>query len=144
MVMACGYKQENYCKCYRQKIEDFNNEKICDNCLNKTEIFTEKDKRRLLYQAYSDASKKKSAYDVMYMRGIYGHDSQLNDDFDSIYYDGYTLWLVVHKKYKYINGKDILDSFRNMQFMCMRIPKRVRREAKRIELMCEREKPWWH
>lgn len=140
MIIECGYKKEYFCNCY--KIEIDNNTDKCIGCSNIIEVYTEKDKRILLYKSFSDANKEKSAYDVMYMRGIYGHHSAIKDDFDSIYYSGYTIWLVLHKKYKYLCDRDILDAFYNMQFMNMKIPKRVRREARRIGLKCEREHLW--
>ena len=84
------------------------------------------------------AGKEKSAYDVMYVRGIYGHSSALRNDFDALFYRGYTIWLLIHKKYKYIDRWDILMAYESMQLMCMRIPKRIRREALRIKRNCEK------
>lgn len=144
VVIKCGYKKDNFCNCYKTEIDNKTNK--CRDCSNKIEIYTEKDKRVLLYKSFSDANKEKNAYDVMYMRGIYGHHSAIEDDFDSIYYSGYTIWLVLHKKYKYLfdRDRDILDVFCNMQFMHMKMPKRLRREAERIKHRCEREQPWWY
>lgn len=136
MVEKCGYKQENYCKCYKKSIEQTN----CVDCNNAIEIYTEKDKRELLYKAYKSAKKEKSAYNVMYMQGIYGHSAAIKDDFDSIYYAGYTIWLVIHKKYKYLSCRDRVNAFNNMQFMGMKIPKRMYREIRRLKTKCEREK----
>ena len=136
MIIKCGYKQENYCKCYEETIEEVEKErkeKCCDTCHQAVEVYTDKDKVRMFYEAFEGANKEKSAYEVAYMRGICGHSSSLKDDFDDLYYMGYTVWLVVHKKYKHINRKDILKAFDCMRLMGMKIPKRIRREIRRIK-----------
>ena len=141
MIIKCGYKHENYCNCYKEtinQVEKERQEKCCDTCYQAIEIYTDKDKIRLLYEGLKCADKEKSAYEVMYMRGIYGHSCALENDFDDLYYKGYTIWLVIHKKYKYIDHWDILKSYECMQFMGMRLPKRIRREARRIKRNCEK------
>lgn len=144
MIIDCGYKKGSYCRCYDKEIEE---EGTCDICHNKIEVYTDKDKRIMLYQAFSYATainKKKSTIGVVHMRFVYGHDSAVVDDFDSIYYHGFNIWLLLHKKYKYLNASDIIESFYDMQFMNMKIPKRIRREARRLIAKCEREQPWWY
>ena len=136
MIIKCGYKQENYCKRHKktiQEVEEENKEKCCDTCFQAVVVYTDKDKIRMLYEALRWADKEKSAYEVAYMRGIHGHCCALTDDFDDLFYSGYTIWLVVHKKYKYIDHVDILNTYECMQFMGMKIPKRVRREVRRIK-----------
>lgn len=98
LIVECGYKKGNFCNCYKIGIAN-----RCVDCSNKIEIYTDKDKRMLLYESFRDANKEKSAYDVMYMRGIYGHTSAIKDDFDSVYYSGYTIWLVIHKKCPFLH-----------------------------------------
>lgn len=141
MIDECGYKQENYCNCFKKTTEEVENEtgeKCCDTCHQAIAIYSEKDKIKLLYEALRSANKEKSAYDVMYMRGIYGHDCALKDDFDDLYYKGYSLWLVLHKKYKYVDHSDIVTVYECMQQMGMKIPKRLHREIRRIKKNCEK------
>ena len=136
MILKCGYKQDDYCKCYKKTIEEVEEErkeKCCDTCNQAVEVYTDKDIITLLYNAFKMANKEKTAYDVMYMRGIYGHSCALENDFEDLFYKGYNLWLVLHKKYKYINHRDIITAYDCMQKMGLKIPKRIRREIRRIK-----------
>ena len=141
MINKCGYKQENYCNGYKKTIKEVEQERqvnCCDTCDQAVETYSDKDKVRLLYEGFKHADKEKSAYEVMYTRAMYGHSGQLENDFDDLYYRAYTIWLVIHKKYKYIDHWDILQAYECMQIMGMRIPKRIRREARRIKRNCEK------
>lgn len=149
MIISCGYKADESCKYHKKKIVDVENEmniKCLDNCNNAVVVYKDKDKVHLLYEAYKDANKEKNASEVLLMRAIYGHSSAVKDDYDYLYYQGYTLWMVLHKKYKYISHYDILHSFECMQQMNMKIPKRVRREVRRIKKKLKRsgEDIWWY
>lgn len=132
MIIECGYKQDNYCKYYKKEIEE-SKEKCCDTCHHAVEVYTDKDRANLLYEALKTADKEKSAYDVAQMQGIYGHSCALENDFDDLFYKGYNLWLVLHKKYKYIKHSDIVTAYNCMQQMGIKIPKRIRREIRRIK-----------
>ena len=101
-------------------------------------VYTGKDRIKLLSKAFNTAKKEKSAYDVMYKRGLYGHSCALENDYDDLFYKGYNLWLVLHKKYKYINHSDIVLAYECMQDMGIKVPKRIRRELRRIKRNCEK------
>jgi len=139
MIIECGYNINNKCTCY-------NNEDIsihdCNKCPNKTEVYTDEDKIKLLYEAFKSAKKEKSDYDVVSMKFIFGHSASMNNDFNDIYYDGYNLWLVLHKKDKYISIREIFYAYETMQLMKMSVPKRIRRIVRRIKKTCR--KKWWY
>ena len=68
----------------------------------------------------------------MEMRSIHGHYSELKDDIDSIYYEGYSVWLYLHKKSRHLSHMDKVIAVQCMQQMRIKIPKRIRREMRRL------------
>lgn len=137
MIVACGYKKDDFCKCYEESIievEKERNEQCCNTCHQAIEVYTEKDKVKELYRALWYANhREKFAHDVMYMRGLYGHHVAICDDIDDIFYTGYTIWLVLHKKKKYYTWDEFLRAYRAMKLMGMKIPKRIKRIVRRYK-----------
>ena len=136
MIITCGYKKNEYCECYMKVIDS------CDNCNQAVEVYTDKDKIRLIYEAVSSANREKSAHEVNIMRAILGHCSALNNDADDLFYRGYTVWLVIHKKYRYLRHRDILRAYEDMRLIGMKIPKRMHREVRRIRQNCNKHKQY--
>lgn len=136
MIIKCGYRQEDFCKYHQEpigKVEKEQNVKCGETCRCAAEVFTDRDKVNLLYAAYSQANKEKTAYDAMLMRGVHGHCSEVKDDFCHVSYEGYTVWLVLHKKNRYVSRRDFWDAYECMRLMGMRIPKRICRKARRFK-----------
>lgn len=94
-------------------------------------IYTDMNKIALLHEAYSQAKKEKSIEEIISMREIYGHCSSIKDDFDDIYYNGYTIWLLVHKKYKYIHDFELITAYECMKLLRMKISKSIIRKVRR-------------
>lgn len=96
-------------------------------------IYTGRSKRKLLYRQLKDADRWVKAKDVDYMRGIYGHCAKLLDDFDDISYWSYTIWLIQHKKYKYVTDFELKEAYENMKLMYLKIPKSLKRKLRRLK-----------
>ena len=130
MIISCGYKQNNYCD-YHEK--DLNSIKDCTDCHYAVSVYTDKDKISLLYKALKDASKEKSAKSVEYLMCLNGHCSNLAGDFDDIYYIGYSLWLLLHKRYKLVTNIGLVLACESAKLMGIKIPKGVRRKFRRFK-----------
>ena len=137
MIIDCGYKQNNFCTCYD---EDINNTDKCKECPNKTEVYTDTDEISLLYDAFKDAKKEKDISEVKCGMAIFGHDSAMNNDIEDIYYYGYNLYLVLKKKEA--DTRKIYYAYKTMKLMKMSIPKRIKRAIRRINKTCKDK--WWY
>lgn len=133
-MISCMYKQNNHCDFYKadvQEVEKQKSVKCCDNCHAQIKVYSDIDKINLLQEAYNQAKKEITVDEVIYMRALYGHNASTKDDYDDIYYNGYTIWLLVHKKYKYIHDFELITAYECMKLLRMKISKSIIRKVRR-------------
>lgn len=99
-------------------------------------VYKGKEKINLLYEQLKRADNWGTAKDVDYMRGIYGHCVAKLDDFDDLSYHSHTIWLIQHKKFKYVSDWDLKEAYERMKLMHLKIPKSVKRKLRRRNRQC--------
>ena len=130
MIIPCGYKQNNYCD-YGEK--DLNSTDDCIDCHYAVPVYTIKDRVSMLYEAIKNASKEKSIKVVSNMVGVFGHYVMLSGDFDDLYYTGYSIYLLLRKKYKWLTDFGLVSACEAMKYMGIKIPKGVKRKYRRFK-----------
>ena len=112
--------------------------KCYDNCYAQDKIYSGTDKIILLHEAYNLAKKEKTLDEVIYMKEIYGHGITEENDYDYIYYYGYNIWLLVHKKYKYLHDFEIITTYECMRLLRMKISKNIIRKVRKAKIKIEK------
>lgn len=133
-MVNCIYKQNDFCNHYKINTQEIKKQKLveCDNsCYARVEIYSDTDKIALLNEAYNRAKREKTLNDVIAMREVFGHCISIKDDYDYLYYYGYTIWLLVHKKYKYIHDFELITAYECMKLLRMKISKSLIRKLRR-------------
>ena len=101
--------------------------------MDDVKVYKGKAKVDMLYQQLKRADNWGTAKDVFYMRGIYGHCAAKLDDFNDLSYHSHTIWLIQHKKFKYVSDWDLKEAYECMKLMYLKIPKSVRRKLRRMK-----------
>lgn len=100
--------------------------------MDDVKVYKDKAKVDMLYQQLKRADNWGTAKDVFYMRGIYGHCATKLDDFNDLSYHSHTIWLIQHKKFKYVSDLDLKEAYECMKLMHLKIPKSVKRKLRRM------------